>query len=573
MRVFGFLFLLLFASTLLADVSVPPSARQQFVGTDYNRNSIYKVGSVYFAAGPNNTMEVKAPNLLDDSFVWVFPEGDGTADQVLTTQGDNQGTSYTFIGNANIAADADIDLSKLAALTSDRALQSSASGVVEASSVTATELSYLAGVTSAIQTQIDNISSGSFPTGDRLLYSSSGDAVESDIVLGGSSENDLSNVGNIIMDTAGAKRIELRNQSSIQFHPASGSGYLRFTAPSSISAPVLFTLPNGDGSSGQFLSTNGSGVLSWQSPPTLTEFLRVDEQSIGSPGATGQIATGQYIVADSVPGGSFAASDTVYNLEGLTDSSGNSRTLTQAGSSAVAFDGADIFNANNISQFGTDKRLTNSAAYWTLGDSLAFSILIYVNNVTTRQRIFDVFENALGVDVGLSISAGGSFELFAMDSNYNAETLAVAVPANDTWYRISGHVDAAGDEMRLYINDNPPVSISSLSIDADLNYSSDVLFQLGGSGSDVFLGRGMSFWFSVNDKLVTEQDHARFMAYRAELSDSTDPLELNCNSTILVNGLRTHIAPQNYQVHVTDDNIFWNLSAFDPADEFGVGCL
>lgn len=41
-------------------------------------------------------------------------------------------------------------------LTASRALQSSATGKVEVSAVTATELSYLSGVTSAIQTQIDN---------------------------------------------------------------------------------------------------------------------------------------------------------------------------------------------------------------------------------------------------------------------------------------------------------------------------------------------------------------------------------------------------------------------------------
>jgi len=47
-----------------------------------------------------------------------------------------------------------IPLSLLATLTVNRALQSNASGVIEVSSVTNTELGYLSGVTSAIQTQI-----------------------------------------------------------------------------------------------------------------------------------------------------------------------------------------------------------------------------------------------------------------------------------------------------------------------------------------------------------------------------------------------------------------------------------
>lgn len=57
--------------------------------------------------------------------------------------------------NSDISASAAIALSKLAALTVSRALQSNAStGAIEVSSVTNTELGYLSGVTSAIQTQL-----------------------------------------------------------------------------------------------------------------------------------------------------------------------------------------------------------------------------------------------------------------------------------------------------------------------------------------------------------------------------------------------------------------------------------
>ena len=59
------------------------------------------------------------------------------------------------IVNADINASAAIALSKLAALTASRALQSDGSGVISASSVTSTELGYVSGVTSAIQTQLN----------------------------------------------------------------------------------------------------------------------------------------------------------------------------------------------------------------------------------------------------------------------------------------------------------------------------------------------------------------------------------------------------------------------------------
>ena len=60
------------------------------------------------------------------------------------------------ITNAHINSSAAIAYSKLAALTANRALQSDGSGVVSISSVTATELGYVSGVTSAIQTQLNN---------------------------------------------------------------------------------------------------------------------------------------------------------------------------------------------------------------------------------------------------------------------------------------------------------------------------------------------------------------------------------------------------------------------------------
>ena len=65
----------------------------------------------------------------------------------------NLGTS---IVNADINASAAIALSKLAAATASRALVSDASGFVTAATTTSTEIGYVNGVTSAIQTQIND---------------------------------------------------------------------------------------------------------------------------------------------------------------------------------------------------------------------------------------------------------------------------------------------------------------------------------------------------------------------------------------------------------------------------------
>lgn len=63
--------------------------------------------------------------------------------------------SAATLVNADVNASAAIELSKLATTTASRALVSDGSGFVSASSVTSTELGYVSGVTSAIQTQLN----------------------------------------------------------------------------------------------------------------------------------------------------------------------------------------------------------------------------------------------------------------------------------------------------------------------------------------------------------------------------------------------------------------------------------
>lgn len=74
------------------------------------------------------------------------------------------------INNAQIGTSAAIALSKLAALTASRALVSDGSGVISVSSVTSTELGYVAGVTSAIQTQLNGKMTNPMTTGGDVIY-------------------------------------------------------------------------------------------------------------------------------------------------------------------------------------------------------------------------------------------------------------------------------------------------------------------------------------------------------------------------------------------------------------------
>ena len=59
-------------------------------------------------------------------------------------------------------------------------------------------------------------------------------------------------------------QLNLNNAGSIRYYNSGNTGYIAFVAPSNAN-DITFTLPASDGSSGQFLRTNGSGQLSWAS--------------------------------------------------------------------------------------------------------------------------------------------------------------------------------------------------------------------------------------------------------------------------------------------------------------------
>ena len=57
--------------------------------------------------------------------------------------------------------------------------------------------------------------------------------------------------------------VVLNAQRELRLADADSSAYVGFKAPAAITSNRVWTLPAADGTNGQVLSTNGSGVLSW----------------------------------------------------------------------------------------------------------------------------------------------------------------------------------------------------------------------------------------------------------------------------------------------------------------------
>ena len=162
------------------------------------------------------------------------------------------------ITDGDISASAAIALAKLEALTANRAVVSDGSGEVVASTTTDTEIGYVNGVTSAIQTQIDAKASSSDLTTHAALTTSHG--VTGDIVGTGGAQTLLTKTLDLPAITTGAI---LTNQAYLNFRESGGVNYIGFKAPAALAGNVDFILPTGDGSAGEVLQTDGAANLSW----------------------------------------------------------------------------------------------------------------------------------------------------------------------------------------------------------------------------------------------------------------------------------------------------------------------
>jgi hypothetical protein len=126
-------------------------------------------------------------------------------------------------------------MSEAAAITAARALISDANGIPTHSTVTGTELSYVSGVTSAIQAQLDALT-----TGGSGKVAKAGDTM----------------TGNLVMNA----------EKEVRFADNNSDHFIGLKSPATVAADVTFTLPAADGTAGYVLKTDGTGNLDWVAP-------------------------------------------------------------------------------------------------------------------------------------------------------------------------------------------------------------------------------------------------------------------------------------------------------------------
>ena len=129
------------------------------------------------------------------------------------------------------------------------------------------------------------------------LYSPGEDQVA--VTTGGTQRVSVDASGDV---TVAGGNVTLNAQGDLRFADSDSSNWVAFQSPSTVSSNVTWTLPSADGTSGQVLSTNGTGTLSWTTAGsgdvTLTGIQTLTNKTLTDPAIIGTILEDVYTISD-----------------------------------------------------------------------------------------------------------------------------------------------------------------------------------------------------------------------------------------------------------------------------------
>ena len=187
---------------------------------------------------------------------------------------------------------------------------------------------------------------------------------------------------------------------AIKLNAATGGGSVALDAPNSTdsNADVVLTLPTNDGDSGQYLQTNGTGTLSWDTV-TTGKILQVVELSDNTSRST---TNNTYITAVSGSITPVAADSDILiisNISGFYSSGDDTfSTVRISGTNFTA--STTALNTNNTQTAQSNSYAVNHlhSPTYTLGNSVTYTLeanngrnnntsTVYLNNGSTSVML------------------------------------------------------------------------------------------------------------------------------------------------------------------------------------------
>ena len=252
-----------------------------------------------------------------------------------------------------------------------------------------------------------------------------------------------------------------------------GTNFVALKAPNAVTSDTTFTLPDGDGSSGQFIRTNGSGQLEFA---TVVSSLSLAADS----GSNDSFSTGETLTFTGGEGIDTTVSDnqiTIAGEDASTTNKGlasfNSSQFTVSSGAVSLNDSFLVIESEGIGSNDNDTTVPTSAA-----------VKDYVDTNITAQDLDTAGDSGTGaIDLdsqSLSI-VGTANEIVTTASS---QQIQIALPDNVT---IGNNLTVDGN---LTIN-GTTTTVNSTTVTVD-----DPIFVVGGDsapGSDDNKDRGMEF--------------------------------------------------------------------------------
>jgi hypothetical protein len=318
------------------NVTTSTSFPDLVIGTDGFTKFPKAKGIEFWDIDNTNYVSFRAPNNVTTTAAWTLPPADGTSGQVLSTNGTGalswasvinywsrtgtvlspttagdqvqiSGGSYTAPG-LTVVGNSGVGFGSLSpsgndmffAVNGTEYMNFSGGGLtVKSNNSQALKIggnsSSLGGQAFIIQpilggNQFFSLGFGSNPApfGEEtavISTNASGSGVRQSISFNATGTQGSGGFPDLIIGTDGNIRIPKRKE--LRFYDTDSSNYVGFNAPATVTSDTVWSLPAADGTSGQVLSTSGTGALSWASTVTVVSA----PASSGAAGAAGQVAS------------------------------------------------------------------------------------------------------------------------------------------------------------------------------------------------------------------------------------------------------------------------------------------
>ena len=259
-----------------------------------------------------------------------------------------------------------------------------------------------------------------------------------------------------------------------------GTNFVGLKAPDTIASNFTLTLPTADGSNGQVLGTNGSGVLSFVS--TTSSIAGASDTDISS------ASSGHILIHD----GSNSFDNKPMSGDATLAASGALTIANDAVEQAMIADdavGADQLAASAV-VFGS----LAGAMVQTSGESFSDDDVSIMTSAAVQDKIQSLIT---AQDLDFQADSGGALAI-----DLDSETLTFAGTANEITTAGSGNTVTIGLPDNVTIAGNLTVSGTTTTVNSTTVSIADPVFEIGDDSSDDNLDRGIKFKYNSSGAKV-----------------------------------------------------------------------